>query len=390
MKNKIIYKFLSKITINIKGKNIERFIHRLVNKNIELLNIKYPKRNEANIIIYKKDYEKVLEIKSIYEIDIIGYGGIIKIKKQLNFNKIMILFLLLGLSLLIFLTNVIFNIEVVHNNKDIRTLILKELDNYGIKEISIKKDFNELEKIKQNIIDKHREKIEWLEIEVVGTKYVVRVEERKIPDLLKDYTKRHVIAKKDALIKKVIAKNGEIIRNTNDYVHKGDIVISGNITLNEQIKNTIKAEGTIYGEVWYQTTVEYPLNYYEEKTTGNKKNILVFKLFNKEIELFNFKPYKNKKTKNQILLYNPLLPISLVKQNQQEINIIDEKLTHEQAIKKAEILAKEKIESQLNDNEYIISQKNLKINVENSKIVLEVFFTVYEDITDYIEIIEPE
>ena len=34
--------------------------------------------------------------------------------------------------------------------------------------------------------------------------------------------------------------------------------------------------------------------------------------------------------------------------------------------------------------------KNLKINVKDSKIIVESFFAVYEDITDYGEIEEPK
>ena len=59
-----------------------------------------------------------------------------------------------------------------------------------------------------------------------------------------------------------------------------------------------------------------------------------------------------------------------------------------EAINKAENLAKEKITSKLSDNEYIIDTKKLKVEENNSKILLELFVSVYEDITDYREIVE--
>ena len=54
-----------------------------------------------------------------------------------------------------------------------------------------------------------------------------------------------------------------------------------------------------------------------------------------------------------------------------------------------------KIESQLNDNEYIISSKQLKVEENDSKIVLEMFFSVCENITSTKKIypeepVEPE
>ena len=45
------------------------------------------------------------------------------------------------------------------------------------------------------------------------------------------------------------------------------------------------------------------------------------------------------------------------------------------------------MQAELTNGEYIISQKNLKINIKDSNIVLDSFFVVYEDITDYREIV---
>ena len=80
--------------------------------------------------------------------------------------------------------------------------------------------------------------------------------------------------------------------------------------------------------------------------------------------------------------------ISLTYDNQRELIVIDEVYTIEQAIKKAEERAYSEINSKLNDKEKILSSKNLKVDVNDSKIELEMFFTVYEDITEYQKIEE--
>ena len=78
----------------------------------------------------------------------------------------------------------------------------------------------------------------------------------------------------------------------------------------------------------------------------------------------------------------------ITKQDQTKIVKIENIYTEEEAINKATTLALEKMNSQLNDNEYVINQKNLKVSIKDSKILLDTFFTVYEDITDYIKIEE--
>ena len=53
-------------------------------------------------------------------------------------------------------------------------------------------------------------------------------------------------------------------------------------------------------------------------------------------------------------------------------------------------MAKEKIESKLNDKEKVLSEKTLNIHENDSTIVVEMFFTVLENITEYQKIEEIE
>lgn len=387
MKNNFFLFFKSKIKINIKGRKIERFIKRLADNKINIYNMEMINRNEANIVILKSDYLKVLNIKSIYEFNIVGGTGMIKIRKTLKLNSLILVFLVIGIIVLQILSRMIFSIEVIHTDKSIRNKILSELENYGLKIHAFKKSYDEVQKIKEQILTNHKDDIEWLEIENIGTKYIVRLEERKIRNNEESNEKRHVIASKNAIIKKIEAENGEIVKEINSYVNAGDIIISGNITLNEQVKNTVSASGHVYGEVWYKVKVDYPLAYSEKHETGNSQKRLVFNLLNKSYEL-GFKKYKDKNVSSKTLLKHIFLPISLTYDNQREVIAIDEVYTIEQAIKKAEERAYAEINSKLNDKEKILSSKNLKVDVNDSKIELEVFFTVYEDITEYQKIEE--
>ena len=387
MKNNFFLFFKSKIKINIKGRKIERFIKRLADNKINIYNMEMINRNEANIVILKSDYLKVLNIKSIYEFNIVGGTGMIKIRKTLKLNSLILFFLVIGIIVLQILSRMIFSIEVIHTDKSIRNKMLSELENYGLKIHAFKKSYDEVQKIKEQILTNHKDDIEWLEIENIGTKYIVRLEERKIKNNEESNEKRHVIASKNAIIKKIEAENGEIVKEINSYVNAGDIIISGNITLNEQVKNTVSASGHVYGEVWYKVKVDYPLAYSEKHETGNSQKRLVFNFLNKSYEL-GFKKYKDKNVSSKTLLKHIFLPISLTYDNQREVIDIDEVYTIEQAIKKAEERAYSEINSKLNDKEKILSSKNLKVDVNDSKIELEMFFTVYEDITEYQKIEE--
>lgn len=389
MKNKIIYNLKSKIKLIITGKNINRFIIRLNNNNIDILNSNQINKEQIEIIIYEKDLEKVKKLKTIYNIEKKEEYGLIKIKKEINKNKYIIISMILGYALLIFLCNIIYEVDIIHNDEETRNFLKQELKSYGIKEKTLKKDYKKIDKIKKEIINKNRDKIEWLEIETIGTKYVVRVETRIIKEQEQQPNNRNIIAKKDAIIKKIEAEQGQIIKEINNYVKKGDIVISGNIYVENEIKNTVPAQGKIYGETWYEINISYPFIYNETKLTNNKKKVLTIKILNKTIELTKNK-FKNKKIEEKSIIKNNLIPISITLKNQTEQNAIEQILTKEEALEKAEQLGIEKIKSNLKENEYIINHKILNTNIKENELELNMFFSVYEDITDYETIIKEE
>ena len=387
MKNSIFERLTSKVKLNIKGKNIERFIKRLKSQQIDLLNITYLSYNEVNIVIYKKDYDKIIKIKTIYDVTMVDIYGIIKIKEVVNIYKYITIFIVIGISVLIFLSHIIFNVEVIHTDSEVRNFLLKELENYGLKKYGFKKNYQEIQAIKNSILEKYKNEIEWLEIEESGTTYIVRLEERIIKEEENKEEKRNIVANKSAVIKKIIAENGEVVKNINEYVNVGDIIISGNIYLNDEVKDTVTAKGVVYGEVWYNVSVEYPYIYSEVKETNNYKDVYVLKFLSRELE-FTTKPYLEKRVEEKVLLYHPLLPISLVKQKQKEIETISLVLTADEAKEKAVIEANKKMAEKLDEDEKIIDYRILKLDIKEDKIVLDVFFTVYENITGYSKIIE--
>lgn len=385
MKNKFISNLENKVAIKIKGKNIERFIKRINLLKIDIFFIKYIKYNEILIKIRKKDLTKIEEVKTIYEIEIEKYYGISEIVNKILRNKIFIISLIISFIILYILCQTIFEVKVIHNDEKLRNIILEELKNYKIEKYKFKKSYKELQNVKNEILRKYKDQIEWLEIEEKGTIYLVRVEQRIKNKKEENYQIRNIVAKKDSRIIKIESSSGEVLKRKNDYVKKGDVVISGNINLYEETKDQVMAEGKVYGEVWYKSIIEYPLHYEEEILTSEKTNKIVFKFINKEIYK---KEFKTKKGIDIFSVRHLFMPIKISLEKQIKTNKINENLTFKEAEKKALEKAKEKINSKLKSKEYIIDTKKLKIEKNNSKIILEVFFSVCEDITDYQEIKE--
>ena len=382
MDNKILNKFNNTIKIKITGKNIDRFIKRLYKNNIEILSLNNLSRNSILITINMSDYEKVNKIKSIYNIEKKSIGGTIKLKKNIYKYRFLLISLLFGYFIILILSNVIFEVQVIHSNRDIRNLVINELKKYDIKKYSFKKNFKKLNEITNKILDDNKNDLEWISIENVGTKVLVKIEERKLNKNEKSYPKQNIVAKKSGIIKKVVAKDGVIIRNINDYVKKGEVIISGEImdTYNEKLLDTVSASGNVYAEVWYTVDMEYPLIYSKEEETGKKKEVYELEFFDKRISLFDFNKYEHSNDTYKIVLENRLLPFRLLKTLKKEVKKDDEVLLVEEALIKSMESAKNKIESRLNKDEHIIKERQLSFYQKDSKIVVEIFFSVYESI----------
>lgn len=379
--------FLNLIDIKVSGRNPEKIIKKLKDKNIDIYNIKYVKYNLIILRIKKEDYNNLDYLKVLYDIEIIEFYGIDKIKYLIKKNIYLLISIFISISVLILLTNTIFDVSVIHNNKSIRDTILRELKNNGIDKYHLKKSYKELDSIKKKILDKHSNEIEWLEIKSVGVKYIVRVEERIIKKEKDAAPIRNIVAKKDAIIRGFDIKSGEIVKNKFDFVRKGDVVVTGDIKLYEESKKRVSADGVIYGEVWYKVTIEYPLKINDITLTGNKKKVYTIRFFNKYFDL-SFRHFKNVSRKDKIILKNNIFPIYLAYETQYEIKKLKKTLSKKQAEDEAIKQVKNMINKKLREKEYIIDVKKLKVHENNSKIVLELFINVCEDITQYSEITE--
>lgn len=383
MKDKILKIFSSNIKIKVTGKNINNFLKRLIYNNINIIKVVNVSYKEADLIINYQDLEKINKYKTIYNIEVIEYQGKLKLLKLIKKNIFIISFLILSLIIIYILSNVIFSVEVIHSNSSIIKLLEKELNYYGIKKYSFVKSYNEIEKIENKILKDNKDNLEWLEITREGTKYIVRVEERIINKDNQDTAIYNITASKNAIIKVIEATKGEKQKEVNNYVTKGEVIISPYITMPNNEKVLSSAKGSVLGEVWYTINIEYPYSYNEISYTGKSKKVWTFTFLNKRISLFDFKKYKSFNKDTKVIFKDNISSLSLNKEYQYETKVINDILTYDEVKEKAINLAKKKLKDKYNNIKDIT--KVITINEEDlgEKLSLTLFITCTEDITSY-------
>ena len=367
--------------IRVSGKNLRRFIKSLHNYGIKLNSISLS-NSFFTAIVDKSSLDKLLDLKTYYKIEVLDGLGMLYLKKLILSNICFIIFFFIGILYLYFLSNVIFYVVIVSNDFELNEKVYNELDNYNIKKYKFIKDYDDIQSIKKNILNKYKNNIEWIEIERIGTKYYVKLEKRVINEIKKDLINRHVVAKKDGIIKKIVASNGEVVKKVDDYVNKGDILISGEIHKKDEVKGNTAASGNVYAEVWYKVNVILPINYYEKKYTGNSKNVFNISFLDINFNIFDNNKYSNKDV-TSFSIYDDFYNMFKISYNKEKEFIVNEDINLITNESIAVNRAKEKILSKLGKNEYIIYQKKLKTILNDSTIRVEVFFKVYEDISQY-------
>jgi len=357
-----------------------KYFNRLFRYNIRINKIKKIDNNYYLLYLDYDNYKKILKFKKIFEIEFIDYLGFIKYKNIFKNNIIFFVMFILSIIYIIFLSNIIFSIEIKTNNKDISNLVRKELNKNGISLYKFVKSFEDKEKIKKKILNDNKDTLEWMEITRHGSKYIINVEERIIKSIDDDKTPTDIVALKNAIILSINAKSGSIIKKLNDYVRKGEVIVTGNITHKDEIVDKIRADAVIYGETWYNVHVSYPMSYYEKTYTNNNTKRFKIQILNKNIIIG--KKYRKEDIKETPIIYNKFLPIKFSLETVKETVLIDDLYTVDEACEEAVKIARNRLLKELSKDSRILSEKKLKIIVNNSTIDVDIFFKVYENITD--------
>jgi len=350
---------------------LNRFIKKCIDNNINLYNISYGK-DKMVVLIDVKDYLKIKRLNYYSKIRVVKYDGLLNIKKIIKDNMFYISVVFLSFIWMNLLTNYIVDIEIIHSNSGIRRLLKEELDKNNVKRFSLAYSFEELDNITKKILADNKNNLEWVSIKKDGMKYIVRAEERIIKSEVVSDKPRDIVASKDAYITKVISSKGNVLVRQGEYVKKGTVLISGKITLYEDVKGVTSASGSVYGNVWYECTVETPKEISSERLTGRKRyNLNV----GNKILLRN--KYQNFRQKNirEIKIFG--LKIKFYRE--EEVEIIKTKTDDEYALNRL----KEEFDKKLNGKGVIIYQKVLKKDENNSTIKYRVFIITNELINAY-------
>ncbi|HBT46684.1 MAG TPA: sporulation protein YqfD [Peptococcaceae bacterium] len=242
----------------------------------------------------------------------------------------------------------------------------------------------------------------WAGVSLRGTRAVVEVVEKTLPDREGDSgSPAHIIAAKDAIISEILVLSGQGRVGVGDTVRRGDILISGIVlpsippeqpgTGGEEARRQpaprlVRARGIVRGRVWYEGRGEVSKVQTKEHLTGRRSTAVILRYPNRQVVLKGsaVSPYSHYRREERIIRLpgwrNFALPVELIIMTYYETAVEHLRLTVEEAEEKAREQALAVLRQQLPPRVRVLGTKTVEVTEEGGRVRVKVILEAEEDI----------
>lgn len=290
------------VTIKIEGFRIDKLLDRGMKAGICFRNIKYDSPLAATLEITPYDLEKLKKISgALYRISVVKQKGIgFKLKNFLK-QPLKVIGIIITCTLVISQSFFVKTIEVNGYKAIPETALRQALAEVGIEEGSYRPNINW--KDAEEFLYDSFPQITWLKLVYDGRKVFLNIAEtgddgEEIAPARQYYC--NIVAAESGYIETINAYRGLALVEAGDYVHKGDVLISGYVPTEPTVYDEdypkyyyVKSKGEI------TATIPYRLTFNQERyvsAAGNKENLVTNKREKTEEEI-------NKKAEQQLRLW---------------------------------------------------------------------------------------
>lgn len=373
------------VIIKVEGLTLERFLNLATTSDIYLWDIK---RLDDLTLEGKVSIEGFKALKKIVKkvgcrIELVDKKGLPFILYKLKNRKMLGFGLIIFLSIIIYLSSLIWSIDIIGNKYTPIGDIAKILEEEDIKtgKIKYKIDIENLKHLLLNEFDN----FSFVSVEIKGTKLLIEVQEQDLPpEKIEGDNPCNIVANKKGVIVKTIARNGRSVVNKGDIVNQGETLITGIIS-DEELEEYIyvHAEGEVLARTMYSYTLEEPIIKIVEEETGEIYERSKLKVGEKEIQFSQgeipFTNYVEEVRPVKLFGNNLELPFKFLIYEYKEVELEEMKQNIDFLKQTAYMKAIEELNKQLPEDVEIIS-KDVKYYTDEDVLSAQVIIEVIEDI----------
>lgn len=377
--------FFGQVQIEVSGRRAEQFINRCLEHEISISNIKRTDKTTIICTVQSEDVRKLRPLlrQSDCKLHIVKRKGLPFFLRRMTFKKGFVAGMVLFVAVLFVLSNMVWRVEIKGTDPQTAYEIRQVLHNIGVERGKFQFQLPSRDDI-QYAVTNRVNKVSWVGVGINGTTYTLDVVKKEIPDKEKGLTPRNLVASKEAVVQNIYVERGKAMVQPDDYVKKGDVLISGVIG-DEDRQKVVPAKGKVTGETWYESRVSVPLETGLKTYTGKNYKKHAIYLFGLRIPVWgfsgpDFNQYDIKTKKTPLKFLGWTLPVTYEKKTYLQTDQVKRTYSEKKAFREAKTLAKKDLLKKLDGNDKIISEKVLRESVENGKVKILMYYTVIEDI----------
>lgn len=375
------------VKVSVLGAEPQRFLNICRAKGIFIWELRI-EEGTTTFHILASDFKKLRPIckKTGTKVKILKKQGAPFLKKKAKKKRSFLIGVTAAFVLLYGLTFYVWNISVEGNYSYSSQEITDYLYSMEITN-GILKSHIDCDAIETAIRNKYND-ITWVCAELSGTRLIIHIKENFDTQVAaEEEYPYHLVSKSEAVVTSILTRSGTPLVKIGDTVKKGDILVSGIVSVfnddGEIIDNIlVNADADIYGKTTYTFHDEIPLSYKEKAYTGNVINNYFVMVDNGKLVFqtteTDYQNYDKITSDHWIsLLKNFYLPVHYGQERICEYIWVEKQYTEAEAKQEAEARFAQFLENFTKKGIQIV-EKNDTIDMIGSNCVIEGTVTVIE------------
>lgn len=374
----------------VEGKGIESVLQACIDQGYSVWDVMKEDKLIYRITIFRKHATYITNLIEYHGMTIlkVKHKGGLQFLQYVKQKKAVFISLFICTILLFLLMNTAWKIQINGVSTHLEDKIKTQLEDKGLYQGAWVRQLPPLETLQEEILHELPELL-YVGIRRQGVFYHIEAIEKKIENPLQTKNAKQLVAKKSGIIEKMFISSGQSLVERNDFVKKGDILVSNEIEVEESEENekkkTVPVRGNVYANTWYDVEVNASLESAQQKLTGEQTKSYRLQFKNQTFPIWGFGQPKFKQNmihedSKALQLWKWRLPIKIVEETRYEYKgdahqyQVEE--AKEKALKHAEKVLRTKIGQDMEVLEYYV----LHEREENGKVKMNIYFSVLEDI----------
>lgn len=200
--------------------------------------------------------------------------------------------LLLALCAVSFLSRFVLTVEVSGNERVPSAVILSQLRRLGVRPGAYGPALDRKQLAQEALVE--LKDLSWMAINLHGTRVEVIVREAvKEPERIDETGWFDIVAQADGIVTHIEPEQGDALVGDGDVVAKGDVLISGTVTLEPPMYSDAPtryyqthARGRVWARTWRVLTAAIPVETETKDYTGAEKSVWSVNFFGRRMKIF--------------------------------------------------------------------------------------------------------